>query len=199
MRIGILGGTFDPIHLGHLAAASAALECAQLDLVMFIPSAQPPHRANASAFASQRLEMCKLAVKGHKFFEASDLEVRRGGRSYTSDTLVELKRLHPNYELWLILGWDAAKLFATWHEPEKVKQLASFVVVSRPGTPTPQADELAAAGLDPDNVVLCLRHTPDISASELRQAVASGESISQSVPEAVARYIAEHRLYMDNR
>ena len=143
--------------------------------------------------------MCKLAVSDHKAFAASDLEVRRGGRSYTSETLAELKRSHPHDELWLILGWDAAKLFATWHEPGKVKQLASFVVVSRPGTPPPHADELTAAGLDPDHVVLCLRHTPDVSASEVRQAIASGESISDSVPEAVARYIAEHRLYMDNR
>lgn len=199
MRIGILGGTFDPIHLGHLAAASAAMECGQLERVLFIPSAQPPHRANASAPAAERLEMCKLAVKGHKSFEASDLEVNRGGRSYTSETLAELKRTHPHDELWLILGWDAAKLFATWHEPAKVKQLAAFVVVSRPGTPAPDADELTAAGLDPDHVTLCLRHTPDVSASQVRKAIASGESISESVPGEVARYIAKHRLYMDNR
>jgi nicotinate-nucleotide adenylyltransferase len=198
VRIGVLGGTFDPIHLGHLAAATAALECAYLDRVLFVPSAQPPHRAGAVAPAAQRLEMCKLAVEGHEAFEASDLEVRRGGRSYTSETLAELKRVHAEDELWLILGWDAAKLFATWHEPAKVKQLASFVVVSRPGTPTPHAEELIAAGLDPAHVVLCLRHTPDVSASALRHAIASGESISRSVPEAVARYIAEHHLYMDN-
>jgi nicotinate-nucleotide adenylyltransferase len=199
VRIGVLGGTFDPIHVGHLAAASAAVECAYLDRVLFIPSAQPPHRGAAVAAASQRLEMCRLAVEGHEGFEASDIEVRRGGRSYTSETLAELKRVHPEDELWLILGWDAAKLFATWHEPAKVKQLASFVVVSRPGTPTPYADELTATGLDPAHVVLCLRHTPDVSGSALRQAIANGESISQSVPEAVAGYIAEHHLYMDNR
>jgi nicotinate-nucleotide adenylyltransferase len=199
LRIGVLGGTFDPIHFGHLAAASSALDCAELDRVLFIPSAQPPHRADAVAPAHHRLEMARLAVEGHESYEASDIEVRRGGPSYTSDTLVELKREHPRDELWLILGWDAAKLFSTWHEPEMIKQLASFVVVSRPGTPTPHADELTAAGFDPVHVVLCLRHTPDISASELRQAIASGESISQSVPEPVARYIAAHHLYMDNR
>ncbi len=199
MRTGILGGTFDPIHFGHLAAASAAMECAQLDRVLFIPSAQPPHREAAVAPASQRLEMCRLAIAGHKTFEASDIEVRRGGRSYTSETIAELKRAHPQDDLWLILGWDAAKLFAAWHEPDKVKQLASFVVVSRPGMPAPHVDELRAAGLNPAHVVLCLRHTPDVSASELRQAIASGESISHSVPEGVARYIAEHHLYMDNR
>jgi len=199
MKIGILGGTFDPIHLGHIAAAGAAMECAQLDRVLFIPSAQPPHRAAAVASAAQRLEMCRLAVDSHRGFEVSDLEVRRGGRSYTSETVAELKRANPQDELWLILGWDAAKLFATWHEPDKVKELASFVVVSRPGTPAPDADELIAAGLDSAHVALCLRHTPDVSASELRQAIASGESFSGKVPEAVARYIATHHLYMDNR
>jgi nicotinate-nucleotide adenylyltransferase len=199
LRIGVLGGTFDPIHFGHLAAASAAADCAELDRVLFIPSAQPPHRADAIAPAPHRLEMTRLAVTGHESFAVSDIEMRRDGPSYTSDTLVELQRKHPRDELWLILGWDAARLFSTWHEPEKIKQLASFVVVSRPGTPTPHADELTAAGFDPVHVVLCLRHTPDISASELRQAIASGESISQSVPEPVAAYIAAHHLYWDNR
>jgi nicotinate-nucleotide adenylyltransferase len=99
----------------------------------------------------------------------------------------------------LILGWDAARLFATWHEPERVKELASFVVVSRPGLPAPGVDELTTAGLDPERVILCLRPTPDISGSALRRAIARGESISEKVPEAVARYIAEHHLYMDNR
>jgi nicotinate-nucleotide adenylyltransferase len=199
LRIGILGGTFDPIHFGHIATAGAAMECAQLDRVLFIPSAQPPHRAAAVAPEAQRLEMCKLAVEGHEAFEVSDIEMRRGGASYTSDTLGELKRAHPQDELSLILGWDAARLFATWHEPEKVKELASFVVVSRPGMPAPGVDELTAAGLDPERVMLCLRPTPDISGSALRRAIARGESISEKVPEAVARYIAEHHLYMDNR
>ena len=199
MRIGILGGTFDPIHFGHIATARAALECAELHRVLFIPSAQPPHRAAAVAPAAERLEMCRLAVKQHEVFEVSDVEMRRGGASYTSDTLAELKRTHPQDELSLILGWDAAKLFATWHEPEKVKELASFVVVSRPGMPAPGADELTAAGLDPAQVVLCLQPTPDISGSALRRAIARGESIAEKVPEPVARYIAEHHLYMDNR
>jgi nicotinate-nucleotide adenylyltransferase len=199
LRIGILGGTFDPIHFGHIATADAAMECAQLDRVLFIPSAQPPHRAGAVAPAAERLEMCKLAVNGREAFEVSDVEMRRGGPSYTSDTLAELKRTHPQDELSLILGWDAAKLFATWHETEKVKELASFVVVSRPGMPAPGADELTGAGLDPARVMLCLRPTPDISGSALRRAIARGESIAEKVPEPVALYIAEHHLYMDNR
>ena len=124
MRIGILGGTFDPIHLGHLAAAEAAIDCARLDRVIFIPSGMPPHRHEAAANADQRLEMCRLAIDGNKKFEVSDVEVKRGGVSYTVDTLRELKSRYPNDELFLILGWDAAKLFSSWNEPNEIRRLA---------------------------------------------------------------------------
>jgi nicotinate-nucleotide adenylyltransferase len=199
LRIGVLGGTFDPIHLGHLAAADAAIDCAQLDKVLVMPSAQPPHRPGAIASAEQRLAMCRLAVEGRPRLEVSDVEVRHGGRSYTVDTLVELKRLLPQDGLFLILGWDAAALFATWHEPAKVRSLASVIVISRPGTPAPSADQLSAAGLDLDRTVLCLRPTPDISGSSLRGAIAAGEPVAERLPPAVERFIASHALYRDNR
>jgi nicotinate-nucleotide adenylyltransferase len=199
VRIGILGGTFDPIHVGHLAAASVAMECAHLDRVLFIPSATPPHRGPAEADATQRLEMTRLAIGGDKRFEVSDLEVRRGGKSFTSDTVGELKRAHPDDELFLILGWDAARLFATWHQPERIRAEASVVVVGRPGTQVPTAADLKAASLDPDRTVLCLGGTPDISGSELRESLAKGASVSDCLPPAVERYIADNRLYGDNR
>ncbi|TAN31877.1 nicotinate (nicotinamide) nucleotide adenylyltransferase [bacterium] len=199
MKIGLLGGTFDPIHFGHLAAAGSAMECAGLDGVIFVPSAAPPHRAAAVAPAERRLAMCELAIEGHSGFAVSDVEFRRQGPSYTVDTLSELGRLHPRDELFLILGWDAAKLFRTWHEPGRVLTLARVVVVSRPGTSSPQAADLEAAGLDADRVVLCLRATPDISGSSLRRAIAAGEPVEGKVPAAVARYITTHRLYTDNR
>lgn len=199
MRLGVLGGTFDPIHAGHLAAGHAALDCASLNSVLFMPSAQPPHRAGAVASAADRLAMSRLAVEGEPRFLVSDLEIRRGGRSFTSDTLEELRRARPGDELFLILGWDAARLFSTWHEPHRVSDLASIVVVSRPGTKQPSSDEIRAAGLDGDHVIVCLRPTPDISASRLRQAIAAGEPIRGQVPAAVERYIAEHGLYRDNR
>jgi nicotinate-nucleotide adenylyltransferase len=195
LKVGVLGGTFDPIHLGHLAAAHAAMECAGLDRVLFIPSARPPHRGDAVAHADQRLDMVRLAIDSEKSFDASDIEVRRGGKSYTSDTLAELKRTHPHDELFLILGWDAARLLSTWHEPERVKQLATVVVVSRPETATPDAERLRTAGLDQARVVLCLRPTPDISASDLREAIARGEPVADKVPSAVGAYISSHHLY----
>ena len=149
MRLGVLGGTFDPIHVGHLAAAKVAIDCAHLDRVLFVPSAQPPHRVAATAPAEDRLAMCRLAVEGEPRFEVSDVEVKRGGRSYTVDTLDELQGAHPQDELLLILGWDAARLFRTWREPDRVSALASVVIVTRPGMEPPTPAELAALGLDP--------------------------------------------------
>jgi nicotinate-nucleotide adenylyltransferase len=189
MRLGILGGTFDPIHLGHLAAARAAMDCANLDRVLFIPAAVPPHRSATVAGAKERLEMTRLAIDDEEGFEVSDVEVRRRGVSYTVDTLRELRRLHPNDELYLILGWDAAKLFPTWRDPEEVRRLASLVIVTRPGSGAPTGTR----------DIVCERPTPDISASELREALAAGKPVRHWLPAAVERYIAEHRLYGDNQ
>ena len=199
MRLGILGGTFDPIHTGHLAAGRAAVDCAHLDRVVFVPSALPPHRGVAAASAADRLAMTRLAIDGESRFEVSDVEVARGGLSYTSDTLGELHRSRPADELFLILGWDAARLFKTWHEPERVSELASIVIIARPGLKPPAQADLAAAGLGAARVINCVAHTPDVSASELRQALATGESLAGKLPPAVERYIATHRLYRDNQ
>jgi nicotinate-nucleotide adenylyltransferase len=198
-RIGVLGGTFDPIHLGHLAAARAAIECAHLDRVLFIPSAQPPHRGAAQAPAEDRLAMSKLAIEGDPRFDVSDVEVKRGGTSYTADTLDELHHSRPDDELFLILGWDAARQFRTWHEPDRVAALASMVIVGRPGMAPPTTDDLKVAGLDPDRLIMCLLPTPDMSGSELRRALAAGESVTGKVPSAVEGYIAAHSVYGDNR
>ena len=199
MRSGILGGTFDPIHEGHLAAAQVAMECAHLDRVLFIPGAQPPHRGPAVAGADQRLAMSRLAIEGEPGFEVSDVEIRRGGKSYTADTVRELERLYPEDELFLILGWDAARLFRSWREPDVIRRLATVVVVRRPGTPPPDAKLLQAAGLDPARTILCMGHTPDISGSALREAIALGKPVSDSLRPAVERYVAEQKLYVDNR
>jgi nicotinate-nucleotide adenylyltransferase len=195
MRLGLLGGTFDPIHAGHLAAARAAMDCAGLDRVLFVPASQPPHRGPAAAGAQQRLEMCTLAIAGEPRFTVSDLELNRAGPSYMVDTLAEIGRLHPDDEVFLILGWDAARLFPTWHRPDAVRSLASIVVVGRPGSDAPSEADLEPVGLGGDGVSICLEPTPDISASEIRSAVAAGESIAGKVPAAVEQYIGAHRLY----
>ncbi len=197
MKIGLLGGTFDPIHTGHLGAASAAADCAGLDRVIFVPSAEPPHRGAAVASAEDRLAMCRLAIEGEPLFEVSDVEVRRGGRSYTVDTLRELRARLPGDELFLILGWDAAKMMPTWRDPEAVLDLATVLVVSRPGTEPPDLHDLESAGLAEGRVVLCLRATPNVSGSALRRAIADGEPVSGKLAGSVERYIATHHLYPD--
>jgi nicotinate-nucleotide adenylyltransferase len=194
-RIGVLGGTFDPFHAGHLAAGSVAIDCAQLERVIFVPAAHPPHRAPAVASAQDRLAMCTLGTSDDARFAVSDVEVKRAGPSYTAETLEELRKLHPDAELFLVLGWDAASLFHTWHRPERVRELASIEIVGRPGSTAPQAADLKAAGLGGDGVTLCVGHTPAVSASEVRRAVAAGESIAGMVPEAVEQYIKAHHLY----
>jgi len=195
VRLGILGGTFDPMHNGHLATAEAAIECAELDEVVFVPTGTPPHRPAAVASAAQRLEMCRLATAGDPRFAVSDVEVKRAGPSYTADTLLSLRGANPHAELFLILGWDAASFFRTWHRPDEVIALAPVVVVTRPGHEVPGTDALTAAGLQPGRVILCRHPTPAVSASAIRQAVSGGESIAGLVPEAVERYIASQRLY----
>ena len=175
------------------------MDCAHLDRVLFVPSARPPHRGAATAPAEDRLAMTRLAVEGEPRFEVLDTEVKRGGMSYTADTLNEVRRTRPDDELFLILGWDAARLFNTWHEPDRVRALASVVIVGRPGTKTPSPSELAASGLAPERVIKCFVATPDVSATELRQALAAGQPVAGNLTPAVERYITSKHLYGDNR
>jgi nicotinate-nucleotide adenylyltransferase len=195
MKMGVLGGTFDPIHIGHLAAAEAAIDCADLDEVVFVPTGNPPHRPRAVATDSQRLEMCRLATMDETRFAVSDIEITREGPSYTLDTLLALRGANPHAELYLVLGWDAASLFGSWHQPAEVLALAPIIVVTRPGRPVPVEAQLDAAGIDHQRAILCSVPTPAVSASEIRKAVAAGESIAGRVPPAVERYIASHKLY----
>ena len=193
----MLGGTFDPVHVGHLAAAAAAIECARLDRVIFMPSGQPPHRPSAAATPEHRLAMTRLATSGDPRFAVSEIELRRPGMSFTSDTLRDLHTLYPRADLFLILGWDAARLFSTWHQPAKVRELATIVVVARPGSESPQRADVEAAGLGGDRVIVCSNRTPDVSASRIRDDIRNGRSIEGKVPPPVERYIATHHLYAE--
>lgn len=199
MRIGVVGGTFDPVHLGHLEMAEAARRCAGLDRVLLVPAADPPHRGQAVASPSDRLHMCRLAVQGRPHLEVSDIELRRKGPSYTADTLKELARTSPGSELYLVLGWDAARELATWHRPDEVLRLARVVVVSRPGYPQPGLDDLRRAGIDPTRAMLCPARTPDLDATDVRARAARGESLAGLVDPAVEAYLRDHGLYASER
>lgn len=195
MKLGILGGTFDPIHVGHVAVARAALECLDLDRLLVVPARVPPHKAAASAEVSDRLEMCRLAVAELPRTEVVDIEVRRDGPSYTAETLEELSEANPGADLRLILGWDAARLLSEWHEPWRVLALARPAIFRRPGVPGPSGQDLESAGIDPERVTICDADTPDVDATDIRRRAAAGEDLAGLVPQAVADYIRARGLY----
>ena len=194
-RIGILGGTFDPIHAGHLLIARHALRSLRLERVLFIPAGMPWLKANRRvAPARHRLAMTRLAIEGIPEFEASAMEVERPGPTYTADTLAALReRFGGGAALWLILGMDAARDMSRWHEPERVFALCEVAAVPRGG-----ADEDGDA--DAPRGVRVLRDAPRSAASStaIRAQVAAGlPTESGVVPKPVAEYIREHGLYAD--
>jgi nicotinate-nucleotide adenylyltransferase len=195
MKLGVMGGTFDPVHLGHVAMAEAAADCAGLDRVLLVPAGVPPHRAAATAPAADRLAMVRLAAAGHPRLEVSDIELRRSGPSYTVDTLRALARERPGSELHLLLGWDAAREIRAWHAPDEVLRMARPVVVSRPGYPAPTERDLASAGIEPTWAILCDVPTPDVESTDVRRLVERGESLAGLVDPAVEAYLQRHRLY----
>jgi nicotinate-nucleotide adenylyltransferase len=195
LRLGVVGGTFDPVHLGHVAMAEAGAACAGLDRVLIVPSGLPPHRGAAAAPAADRLEMCRLAAAGHPLLEVSDMELRRHGPSYTVDTLRQLAAEHPGDELYLLLGWDAARELRSWRSPDEVLRLARLVVVSRPGYPRPTERDLEAAGIDPRRVVLCDVRTPDVESTDVRRLIEQGGDLAGLVAPEVEAYLRRRHLY----
>jgi nicotinate-nucleotide adenylyltransferase len=208
-RVGLLGGTFDPIHHGHLAAADAAQHALGLARVLFVPAADPPHRPDRPrASSADRAEMIRLAIDPRPGWELSDIELQRPGPSYTIDTLRALHRtgLSP-LQLFFITGADAFAEIRTWHRYPAVLDAAHFVVVTRPGVPLDalleRVPELRPRVITPREVadapapriVLIEAETPAISATEIRARVARGEPIGHLVPRPVAAYIAQKQLY----
>jgi len=189
-RIGILGGTFDPIHLGHLEAASTTRNALSLDRVMLIPARTPPHRSTEPrASVYHRFAMTALAANSRDAMVASDLELRLEGPSYTALTLGALHREgFTASQLFFIIGADAFAEIDTWYDYPRVISLANFVVVSRPGAPSQTAPI--------PNVLHIDAQTPDVSSTEIRRRVASGEPIDGLVPPGVAEHIRRHRLYV---
>lgn len=200
MRIGIFGGSFDPIHLGHLILAEQCREHAKLDEVWFIPSAQAPHKkAGATASDRQRVEMLEFATAGHSSFLISDTEIKRGGVSYTVDTLTQIAEEHPDDELFLLLGGDSLQQFDTWRNPEKICRLAVPLVVQRPGYDPVNLEQLASY-VETDRLEEIERYAFEsrmigISSSELRARISAGRSIRYLTPRAVEKFIETKKLY----
>lgn len=189
MRIGLLGGSFDPPHTGHLLAASDAFEALVLDRLLFVPaSTQPLKAGRAAASPEQRLAMARLLVGDDQRFDVDPIEVDRGGLSYTVDTLTTLAGRWPSAELFWLVGADVPRSFAKWRSPERIVELATVVVLQRAG----DAPDLSAMPRRPR----CLTtRRIDISSTEIRDRVRRGKSIRGFVPDSVAAYIDAERLY----
>lgn len=215
-RLGILGGTFNPVHNGHLAAAEEVRDRMKLEKVIFIPSFLPPHKNEEDMpSALQRQEMIRLAIKGNIHFTVSDIEIRRGGRSYTIDTVEALRQAHMGADLYFITGLDSFLEIGTWKEWERLLTLCTFVVLSRDGyrfrdisklefLNAPENDLSALDGREKEQTVIRtgnmrihLERIPfyDISSTDIRTRVRGGRSIKYHLPEAVEHYIIENKLY----
>lgn len=192
MRLGVFGGTFDPIHFGHLRAAENALEGLALDRVAFVPAGTPPHRAEPLSSALDRYAMTALATAGHPRFAVSDVELRRDGPSYTVDTVAGLRKETPDALVFVIVGSDTFPEMVTWKEHDRLRTLCTVAVVSRPG----ESVAAGAAGAGPREGVARVEGPGlAISASAIRDRVRQGKSVRYLVPDAVADYIAKRALY----
>lgn len=187
-KIGIFGGTFNPIHMGHLAIAQMAQEKFKLDKVIFVPSFLPPHKSvSGLANAKERFAMVKLAIAGNDRFALSDVETRRGGKSYTVETLRYFKtKLPPGVKLYFIIGGDSLPTLPYWKDIGEITTLATFIVVNRPGYVKPQK-HIKYLTVDKPGI--------DISSSYLRGRLRAGKSIRYLVPEKIFNYIETHKLY----
>jgi len=212
LRIGIFGGTFNPIHLGHLRSAEEVREAFALDRIYFVPAAQPPHKkTNALADAKHRLKMVELAVADNPSFIASAIELERFGPSYSIDTIRCFHTDLPDAVLFFILGLDAFREIHTWKEYTLIPSFCNLIVTSRPGLSTPSIDQFIPVALQTtlwyDPALKMYRHTSgrclafheiqglNISASQIRQIVRQRKSLRYLVPSAVEAYITEHTFY----
>jgi nicotinate-nucleotide adenylyltransferase len=187
MRIGLLGGTFNPVHIGHLILAEEAREKLKLDKIIFIPTALPPHKDNINiALPCDRLAMLKLAIKSNKFFAVSDIEIKRKGRSFTIDTLNELKVKFANDELYFIIGSDLLKYLNEWKDLSDILKMVNFVVATRPGYPLEKI---------PHYIQTLSIRAVDVSGFEVRTCIQENKSFGYLVPDKVFDYIKKRKLY----
>jgi len=190
-RLGILGGTFDPIHIGHVLLAQAVQEQIPLDQVLFVPAAAPPHKQTEPPLASaaDRWAMVQLAIESFPCFQGCRIELERPGKSYTFDTIRQLRALHPQSQLYLIIGADNIAPLPTWYKPQGILDLCTVVAGSRITAALDADPALAAQLLQVDTPLI------ELSSTQIRQRLAAGFSIRYMVPEKVETYIVEKGLY----
>ncbi len=196
MKAGVLGGTFDPIHTAHLVMAEEVRVRLKLDEILFVPAGEPWLKTDQFISpAAHRVQMVRLAIKGRPHFKLSTVEVERAGPSYTVDTIAELRQQLGD-EIFFILGWDSLSSLPQWREPSRLIKMCCLVAVPRPGYPAPNLPALESLipGIS-ERLVMMDKPEIDISSSEIRERVARGLPIRHLVPEAVERYIKQHKLY----
>lgn len=200
MRLGIFGGTFDPVHYGHLLLAETCRQQCRLNHVWFVPAAVPPHKQEEQLTeAARRVDMLRLAIAGHLSFAVADLEVKRGGVSYTVETLEEIQRTVPDAELFLLMGGDSIRDLPTWRDPARICDLATPVVVQRRDAPEIDWSVLRKF-VEPDRLAAMSQYKVDmpvieLSSTAIRDAIRAGKSIRFQTPRAVEQYIENHGLY----
>jgi nicotinate-nucleotide adenylyltransferase len=204
MRLGLFGGSFDPVHRGHLVLADSCARQAALDAVWFVPTARQPLKPSGpQASDAERLAMLRLALTDRPRFEVSALEIERGGASYTVDTLTEIHAQLPEAELYFLMGADSLADFLQWRRPEEICSLATPLVVRRAGSPAPNLDIfsklVSAERLDAIRRSQVEMPTVPISSSQIRQLIAVGGDWKDLLPATVAEYIREKRLYLESR
>lgn len=190
MKIGILGGTFNPIHLGHIRLAEEASKALRLDKIIFIPAYLPPHKKKDKDIIpwQDRYSMIELAIEDREPFEVSDIELRRKGTSYSINTIKELKDIYSGTDqIFFITGSDSVDELKTWKDIEELKKLCTFVIATRPG--------YNIASL-PENATIINVDTPDISSTDIRRRIRQREPFEQSVPKKVYNYIIKRKLYL---
>ncbi|MBU1357051.1 MAG: nicotinate-nucleotide adenylyltransferase [Candidatus Edwardsbacteria bacterium] len=192
-KIGIFGGTFDPIHYGHLIAAQNALEILGLDRLIFVPAGKPPHKCSGKISPPViRYKMVKLGILGNKYFAASDIELASDCASYTVESLRKIKKLFPSSELYLLIGLDQALALSTWRKPEEILKICKVVVMARPGYRTADVENKWKK-----KIVFLPVPLIEISASNIRERTFRGASIEYLVPARVRQYIQQQGLYKD--
>jgi nicotinate-nucleotide adenylyltransferase len=195
-RIGVMGGTFDPVHHGHLVAASEVQAWFDLDEVVFVPTGQPYQKVHRTVSpAEHRYLMTVIATASNPRFTVSRVDIDRGGPTYTVDTLTDLSELYPHARLFFITGADALPEILTWRSPEEMFALAEFVGCTRPGY---QMDDVHLEGMPEDRVTLVEIPALAISSTDCRDRTARGEPVWYLVPDGVVQYISKHRLYRDD-
>jgi len=212
MRIAIIGGTFNPIHYGHLRSSEEVREALSLERVLFVPAYKPPHKKDGSFITSEhRLEMVRLAVEDSCFFEASDIEIKRGGPSYSITTLRELHKRQPGVEIYFVIGADAFNEITTWYEYENLFKLSNFVVIPRPGYTVKKVEEILPVALADQfcydgqsgtyvnkygtSIMYLATTMLAISASDIREMAMEDKSLKYLLPPQVEEYIRSKGLY----